>query len=190
MIAGLVLAAGAGRRLGQPKAELLLGGVRLIDRAVGTLQAGGCQQVFAVVRSPDVRLADATAVVNPAADDGMSSSLRAGLAALPDDTEAVVLTLVDLPDVSSGEVRAMIGWYRNAASIVVVRRAGLRSHPVLVARRWFTAFASAAHDDQGGRAFFNAHLDDVDFLDFPDPISDIDTPEDLAAAELRFSQTP
>jgi len=187
MIAGLVLAAGAGRRLGRPKAEVVLGGVRLIDRAVNTLRAGGCDQVFAVVRSADVRADGATTVPNPAADDGMGSSVRTGMAALPDDTEAVVLTLVDLPDITPAEVRAMIGWYRNGASIIAARRAGTRSHPVLVARRWFSAFSGAAHDDQGSRAFFGTHWDDIDFLDYPDVILDIDTPADLAAAELRFS---
>jgi nicotine blue oxidoreductase len=186
MIAGLVLAAGAGRRLGRPKAEVLLGGIRLIDRAVNTLQAGGCEQIIAVVRDPNLYVEGAITVVNPAADDGMGSSLRTGMAVLP-DAEAVVVTLVDLPDVSPNEVRAMIGWCRNGASIIAVRRAGVRSHPVLVARRWFTAFTAAAHDDQGGRAFFSANWDDVDYLDFPHAIPDIDTPEELAAAELRFS---
>lgn len=187
MIVGLVLAAGAGRRLGRPKAEVVLGGVRLVDRAVRTLLDGGCEQVVAVVRAEGITAEGAHTVVNPAADDGMGSSLQAGLAALPEDTEAVVVTLVDLPDITPGEVRALIGWYRNGASILAVRRAGTRSHPVLIARRWFTAFAAAAHDDQGGRAFFSGHWDDVDYLDLPDPIADIDTPEDLAAAEARFS---
>ncbi|MFL6161475.1 MAG: NTP transferase domain-containing protein [Jatrophihabitantaceae bacterium] len=188
MIVGLVLAAGAGRRLGRPKADVVLGGVRLIDRAVQTLLAGGCAQVLAVVRSDEVAADGASMVVNAAADEGMSSSLRAGLAALPEDTEAIVVTLVDLPDVSPAEVRAMLGWYRNGASIIAVRRAGVRSHPVLVARRWLTAFATSAYDDQGGRAFLAAHIDDVDYLDVRDPITDIDTPEDLAAAELRYAQ--
>jgi nicotine blue oxidoreductase len=187
MIAGLVLAAGAGRRLGRPKAEVMLGGIRLIDRSVQTLLAGGCEQVIAVVREPSVVVPGALTLVNSAGGDGMGSSLRTGMAALPDDTEVVVVTLVDLPDISPAEVSAMITWYRNGASIIAARRAGRRSHPVLIARRWFTDFTTAAHDDQGGRAFFAAHLDDVDFMDTPHPISDIDTPEDLAAAELRFS---
>jgi nicotine blue oxidoreductase len=187
MIAGLVLAAGAGQRLGRPKAEVMLGGVRLLDRAVQTLRAGGCSEVLAVVRSDDVTAEGARMVVNPVADEGMGTSLKAGLAALPDDTEAVVVTLVDLPDVAPGEVRALLGWYRNGASIIVTRRAGLRSHPVLVARRWLTAFAAAAHGDEGARSFFARHFDEVEYLDFPDPISDIDTQEELAAAEQRFA---
>jgi CTP:molybdopterin cytidylyltransferase MocA len=183
VIAGLVLAAGSGSRLGRPKAEVLLGGVRLLDRAVGTLRAGGCDKVLAVVR-PDTAPADGVQlVVNPDPDDGMSSSLRAGLAALPDDADAVVVTLVDLPDIRPSDVRALLGWYRQGASIIVTRRARERSHPVLIARRWLAEFGAAATGDQGARAFFNAHLDQVDFVDLAQPITDIDTPEDLARAE-------
>lgn len=187
MIAGLVLAAGSGSRLGQPKADVLLGGVRLLDRAVATLRAGGCDKVLAVVR-PDTAPAEGVQlVVNPEADDGMSSSLRAGLAALPEDTDALVITLVDLPDVRAADVRALLGWYRQGASIIVTRRARQQSHPVLVARRWLAEFATAAVGDQGGRVFFNAHLDLVDYIDLAQPITDIDTPEDLARAERQLA---
>ena len=189
MIVGLVLAAGAGRRLGRPKAELLVGGSRLIDRSVGTLRGGGCDEVVAVVRSGGLSVPGARTIVNPVAEEGMGSSLRAGLAALPPDTEAVVVTLVDLPDITPTEVRTLIGWYRNGGSIIAARRAGERSHPVLVARRWFTAFAAAAHGDQGGKSFFAAHFDEVDFVDYPDPISDIDTEDDLRAAQLRLNRS-
>jgi CTP:molybdopterin cytidylyltransferase MocA len=183
----MVLAAGAGSRLGMPKAEVMLGSRRLVDRAVRTLRSGGCEEVLAVVRSGDVVVEGATVVVNADADSGMASSLRAGLAALPPDTEAVVITLVDLPGVLPSEVQAAIGWYRNGASIVVVRRAGQRSHPVLVARRWLRQLGEAATDDQGGRSFFQQHYEETDFLDYEQPLSDIDTPEDLAAARGRFT---
>ena len=86
-------------------------------------------------------------------------------------------------------MRALLGWYRQGASIIVTRRARERSHPVLVARRWLTEFTAAADDEQGGRAFFNAHLDQVDYLDLAQPIQDIDTPEDLTRAEQRFGSS-
>jgi CTP:molybdopterin cytidylyltransferase MocA len=190
MISGIVLAAGAGSRLGRPKADVLLGGRRLLDRAVATLLAGGCDKVLAVVRSDDVLADGASTVLNPAPDEGIGSSLRAGLAAVPQDTDAVVVTLVDLPDVAPGDVRALLGWYRQGASLIVTRRAGARSHPVLVARRWLDEFAAAAVGDRGGSAFFTAHLDILDYVDLAQPISDIDTPEDLAEAERRFAGEP
>ncbi|HJQ00176.1 MAG TPA: nucleotidyltransferase family protein [Jatrophihabitans sp.] len=190
MICGIVLAAGAGSRLGRPKAEVLLGGRRLLDRAVATMLAGGCDKVLAVVRSEEVSADGASTVVNPNPDDGMGSSLRTGLAAVPEDTDAVVVTLVDLPDVAPGDVRALFGWYRQGASIVVTRRAGVRSHPVLVARRWLADFAASAVGDQGGRDFINGHFDIVEYVDVERPITDIDTPEDLAEAEQRFADKP
>jgi CTP:molybdopterin cytidylyltransferase MocA len=186
VIVGLVLAAGSGSRLGQPKADVLLGGVRLLDRAVSTLRAGGCEQVLAVVRSDTAPAEDVQLVVNPDPDSGMSSSLRAGLAALPAAADAVVITLVDLPGMSPAEVRSMIGWYRKGTSIVAARRAGLRSHPVLVTRRWFADLAESAHDDLGGRAFFAKHWERMEYLDCS-AIDDIDTPADLARAEQALS---
>lgn len=184
MITGLVLAAGAGRRLGQPKAELVLSGRRLIDRAIDTLREGGCDQVLAVVRSGRVSADGARLIVNPTPDEGMGSSLRYGLAGLPADSSACLVLLVDLPAIRPAEIAAVLAAHRQGADLVAVRRAGVRSHPVLVARRWYAEFAEAAVGDQGGRAFFAAHLADTAFLDYPDPISDIDTAEDLALAEL------
>jgi CTP:molybdopterin cytidylyltransferase MocA len=188
MIAGLVLAAGAGTRLGRPKAEVLLGGRRLLDRAIELLHAGGCEDVIAVVRTDSISADNARLIVNPDADSGMASSLRAGLAALHPDTEAVLITLVDLPGVRPAEIRSALGWYRNGASIIVTRRAGQRSHPVLISRRWLRLFTESAQGDQGGRTFFHQHFEDIDFLDYPDELRDIDTPEDLAAAELSLAE--
>lgn len=187
MLTGIVLAAGAGRRLGRPKAELVVAGRRLLDRAIDTLVAGGCDQVIAVVRSDRLVAAGARLVVNPDPDSGLGSSLRCALAALDPDCSACVLLLVDLPGIRPAEVAAVIRAHRAGAELVAVRRAGARSHPVLVARRWLPELAAAAAGDQGGRAFFAGHLEDTTFLDYPDPISDIDTVDDLRTAELRLA---
>jgi CTP:molybdopterin cytidylyltransferase MocA len=183
-VSGIVLAAGAGRRLGRPKADLDFGGQRLVDRAVGTLRAGGCSQVLAVLRPEQAAAEGARTVVNPEPDRGMGSSLRCALAELePDPTfQACVVLLVDLVDVRPAEVAAVIERHRAGAQIVAVRRAGQRSHPVLVSRRWYAELAAAAEGDQGGRDFFARHLQDTSFVDYPDPIIDIDTAEDLSRA--------
>jgi nicotine blue oxidoreductase len=65
---------------------------------------------------------------------------------------------------------------------VAARRAGQRSHPVLVGRRWYAELAAAAEGDQGGREFFARHQPDTSFVEYPDPITDIDTAEDLNRA--------
>lgn len=191
-ITGVVLAAGAGRRLGRPKADVELGGQRLVDRAVGTLRAGGCAEVLAVLRPEQAGAAGARTVVNPDPDRGMGSSLRCALAELaagPGSSACVVL-LVDLVGVRPAEVAAVIERHRAGAGIVAVRRAGQRSHPVLVSRRWYAEFAAAAEGDQGGRDFFAQRLADTSFVDYPDPISDIDTAEDLSRALAAISEPP
>jgi CTP:molybdopterin cytidylyltransferase MocA len=184
VITGVVLAAGAGRRLGRPKAELVVGGRRLIDRAVSTLRAGGCDNVLVVVRSSEVTAPDAVSVVNSDSDEGMGSSLRVGLAAV--ESDACVIVLVDQLGIASSDIAMVIEAFRDGAEIVVARRAGMRSHPVLVSRAWFDDFAAAAVGDRGAREFLDARADMVNFVDFEDEISDIDTPQDLAAARSAW----
>lgn len=211
-VIGIVLAAGAGRRLGQPKAEVMVAGERLVDRAVSTLRAGGCAEVLAVVRSAELVVPGARTVVNPDPDAGMGSSLRCGLdaalageaagpsadvaesaggpdapldAAVPD---ACLITLVDLYDVEAADVASVLDAFRAGAGIVAVRRAGQRSHPVLVARRWYAALGASAVGDQGGRSFFADRVADTVFVDVPEPISDIDTPQNLRQARRRAAE--
>lgn len=183
-ITGIVLAAGAGRRLGRPKADVVLGGRRLVDRAVAVLRDGGCTDVLAVLRPGQAPASGARTVVNPEPDSGMGSSLRCALAEAA-ESDACVVLLADLVGVRPAEVAEVIARYRAGADIVAVRRAGRRSHPVLVGSRWYAEFADAtmgAHPDQGGRAFFDRHPGQTSFLDYPEPLADIDTPEDLARA--------
>ena len=177
MITGLVLAAGAGKRFGGPKAEVVVDGQRLIDHAVSTLLGGGCDSVLAVVRSDSVVASGARTVVNHAPDEGMGSSLRTGLSVVEGD--AAVIVLVDQVGISAADVAAVIADYRSGAEVVAARRDGHRSHPVLVSRTWFDDFALAAVGDRGARAFIDSRPDVVRFVDLPGVISDIDTRADL-----------
>ncbi|MEU6035077.1 nucleotidyltransferase family protein [Actinomadura sp. NPDC047616] len=181
--AGLLLAAGAGRRLGRPKALVEVEGERLVDRGVRVLREGGCAPVIVVTGAAPVEVIGAIVVPNPAWRTGMGSSLRAGLAALPPDAPAVVVALVDQPRVGAAAVRRLVEAYRGGARVAVATYGGAPRNPVLIAREHFAGAAEAAVGDMGARAFLRARPDLVtpvpcDDVAAPD---DIDTPADLAA---------
>jgi CTP:molybdopterin cytidylyltransferase MocA len=173
---GILLAAGSGRRFGSPKAELVLDGTRLVDRAVAVLTAAGCDEVLAVVRGDLAPLPAARVIVNPDPDRGMGSSLRLGLAAATG--ERAVLLLVDTPGITAEAVRTVLA---ADAPVAIGTYAGRRGHPVAFDRVWWDEIAERAEGDAGARAFLRAHPGLV--LEVPcegDP-SDIDTADDLAA---------
>lgn len=178
-VAGLLLAAGRGARLGTPKALLEYEGERLVDRGVRLLEEGGCHPVVVVLGAATVQVRGAVTVRNPEWRSGMGSSLRVGLAALPENAEAVVVALVDQPFVSPAAVAALIA---SGARVAVATYGGQRRNPVLFAREHFDEVASLAVGDVGARPFLKAHPELVTGVPcdgLGDP-ADIDTPDDLA----------
>ena len=160
MVRGLLLAAGAGRRMGMPKA-LVRGesGEPWLVRAVDVLRDGGCDEVTVVLGAAADEagaLLDGTGVdVVVAADwaEGMGASLRAGLRSLGPDTEAVLVSLVDLPDVTADVVRRVLDAGVDPA---VLRRAsydGQPGHPVLLGRVHWTGVVASADGDRGAREY-------------------------------------
>jgi nicotine blue oxidoreductase len=182
--AGLVLAAGGGSRYGSPKALVRLGDRLLVERAVDLLVAGGCDPVLVVLgAAADEVLETATlprAVVNPDWNTGMGSSLRAGLAALPADADAVVVTLVDTPGLGPESVRRLVATGADAA---VATYGGRRGHPVLLGRTVLTEVAAAATGDRGAGPWLAAHPERVLLVpcDGTGDPRDVDVPDDLAA---------
>jgi CTP:molybdopterin cytidylyltransferase MocA len=192
-IVGIVLAAGAGSRMGTPKANLIYRDEPLISRAVRTAFAGGCDQVCAVLGS-EVEQAEAYAetagafvVVNPAWADGMGASLRAGLDAIelvaPDASAALVM-LVDQPHITGAAVAAVLGAQRGPADATVLAAAayqGVRSHPVLLGRAHWPALRPTLTGDAGARAYLREHRGELMLVPceaLADP-RDLDRPEDL-----------
>lgn len=192
-VAGLLLAAGAGSRLGRPKALVELSGRRLVDRAVAVLRAGGTNPVFVVVGATPVGHVEAVVVVNDEWRTGMASSLRAGLAALDTfaaavaDIDAVVLTLVDLVDLSPEAVGAVVAAAATGARAVTATYGGQRGHPVLLRRTDWPAVAASAHGDAGARNFLSdPALGVVEAAcDGLGSSADVDTAAELAAARAR-----
>jgi len=184
-VEGLLLAAGAGRRMGIPKALVTDERGSWLLRAVATLLDGGCRRVTVVLGAEAERAAallddlpEVPRVV--VADDwaeGMGASLRAGLQALADSTEdAVLLSLVDLPDLVP-EVVARVG--RAAGSSHVLARAaydGVPGHPVLLGRDHWPGILDSAEGDQGARSYLARH--DVELVECGDLATgrDVDTP--------------
>ena len=179
MIAGLLLAAGAGRRYGMPKA--LVDDGAWLRRAVATLTDGGCDPVLVVVGAAADRVAPlvpetASTVLAPDWAEGMGASLRAGLAELVRTAEpqvqAALVHLVDLPDVDASVVRRLAA----LASPVVVARAGFESqfgHPVLFGRQHWADIVASAHGDRGARDCL-AQQSDLRVVDCSDLASGID----------------
>ncbi|MDR7273942.1 nucleotidyltransferase family protein [Catenuloplanes atrovinosus] len=190
-VAGLLLAAGAGRRYGMPKALVPLDGELLADRAARALAAGGCDPVLVVLgaAAADVRaraaLTGADVVINEEWATGMGSSLRAGLTALARraEVDAAVVLLVDTPGVSAAAVRRLaaagapdalaMGGYDDHAG-----------HPVLLGRDHWAGVAALATGDVGARPYLRAHRDLVRIV----PVGDVASDEDLDHPIVSGSQ--
>lgn len=196
-VAGLLLAAGAGRRLGRPKALVRLDDRLLVDRGVEVLAAGGCAPVYVVLGAErrrvarEAALADAVVVDNDDWADGMASSLRAGLAALPAEVRAVVVALVDQPLVSAVAVGRLVAAAQRGAVIAVATYDGARRNPVLLHRDVWAAVSDAAHGDVGARAYYAGHPELVTDVECGDvaAAADVDTEDDLAAVR-KFLAAP
>lgn len=194
-VAGILLAAGEGSRLGQPKALVELGGQTLAERGVALLRAGGADPVLVVAGAAPVAIPGARAVYNPDWRSGMGSSLAAGLRALAAvGAGAAVIALADQPLVGAEAVRRLIAAYRDGASVVVAAYGGKPRNPVLIARQHWADVTELAAGDTGARPFLRAHPELVTLVECGDTGSpdDVDTPEDLArvraVATVRSAQ--
>lgn len=157
-VAGLVLAAGAGRRFGGAKALVELDGARLVDRAVATLTAGGCEPVVVVAGAVPLVVAGARVIENPSWRAGLGSSLRAGLAHLAGGpASGVVVLLVDTPWVGPGAVQRLIAAHAAGAVAAQATYGSAPGHPVLLGRQVWDDVAALAQGDQGARGWLRAH---------------------------------
>ncbi|QXE38947.1 nucleotidyltransferase family protein [Streptomyces sp. GMY02] len=198
-VAGLLLAAGGGRRLGgRPKALLPHRGRPLVEHAARALREGGCGPVHVVLgaAADEVRqraeLPGCVLVDNPDWADGMGSSLRAGLASLAGTdagTVAVVVLLVDQPGIGAAAVSRLLAAPAVVRSgpdaLVSAAYDGRRGHPVLFGAHRWAEIAADARGDRGARDYLRTHETEIVLVECGDVAQayDIDTEEDLSHLE-------
>ncbi|HEY0497062.1 MAG TPA: nucleotidyltransferase family protein [Kutzneria sp.] len=181
-VAGLVLAAGEGRRYGMPKALVRHNGRLFVESTVDRLRAAGCARIVVVagaaadqVRQAD--LGDAEVVENPDWPSGMGSSLRRGIEALQGETAVAVMT-VDLPGVTTEAIARVLG-HAKPDALAAATYAGKRGHPVLIGREHWQGVHALAQGDAGARAYLKGHeVTEVPCEDVADG-HDVDRPADL-----------
>ncbi|MBM3391412.1 MAG: 4-diphosphocytidyl-2C-methyl-D-erythritol kinase [Betaproteobacteria bacterium] len=186
-VAALVLAAGQSSRMGGAnKLFAEVDGVPLLLRAVNAALASSASAVT-VVLGHDAERAETllagrrvSIVRNPDHAQGMSTSLAAGLAALPAEAEAAVVLLADMPRVNAAHVDGLIAAFDACKpSIVVPLHAGRRGNPILWPREFF-AEMRAVTGDRGARGLLEAHAARIATVEADAAIhADIDTPDDL-----------
>lgn len=187
-VAGMIIAAGGGRRIGGPEALLHQGEKPLVNEVLQTVVGAGCEPVVLVLGAgaDQVReaadLSAARVVVNGSWATGMGSSMRMGLDALADDdVEAVLVVPVDMPGLTAAAIRRVAALpYPDV--LVCATYNGLRGYPMLFGRRHWVGIATLANADVGARPYLLAHKDEI--VDIAcDTVADgcrVDSPELMA----------
>jgi molybdenum cofactor cytidylyltransferase len=183
-VAGIILAAGASQRMGQPKPLLLWRGKSFICHVARTALDAGLAPVVIVIgaHADEVRsaLADLPVeiVYNPNWAEGQSTSVQAGLQSLPPETDAAIFLLADQPHIPAALVRALLEQHVQTRAPIVAPLIGeQRGNPVLFDRSTFPDLMSL-HGDAGGRLIFSRYP--AAYVPWHDPnlLLDVDTLED------------
>ena len=194
-MAGVILAAGQSRRMGRANKMLAeIDGEPMIVHAARAMLASRASPVVVVLgHEPDgvrraLRGMDVRLVHNPGFAAGLSTSLRAGLGALPEEAAGAVVALGDMPRVAAADIDALIDAFDpdEGATICVPTHDGKRGNPVLWGRRYFLEMA-AVSGDVGARALIGENADQVLEVPRGNPgvLLDLDTPAALRALAER-----
>ena len=192
--AAVLLAAGAGSRMGhRPKSLLLLDGEPLIRRQVRALQAAGAAQLVVVLGhyaadiGAQLHGLNLQVIHNPQPDDGLVSSQRLGLQALPDSLDGVVMALADQPLIETQDITDLLRAFADRpgnTDVVFPQVQGQPGNPVALSAAVRTAVLQA-HDDFGCQTWRQHHRALVHGWASNNPhyITDLDSQADIAALQ-------
>jgi CTP:molybdopterin cytidylyltransferase MocA len=181
----LVLAAGAARRFGSPKQLARMGGESLLQRAVARATELAGQSVSVVLGAhaaaivPLLRHSAANVVINRGWEEGLASSLRAGVAQLPAGTEAVLVTLADQVAITGFDLKRLIAaWHQQPDWIIAASYGGATGVPAIFPAHAFSALLEL-RGDVGARPVLHRMAGRCVRVPMPNAAIDVDTPEDL-----------
>ena len=186
IVAAIVLAAGASRRLGQPKQLLMLDGETLLARSVRLAREAGAAPVLVVVGAQAALIGAgtpvdrATVVLNDEWEQGIASSIHAGVKGLDASARGVLILACDQPRLSAVHVRGLIETFaaQSQATIVASAYAGVRGIPAVFPREAFPDLL-ALRGDKGARSLLMRPPCPLITLPFEGGEVDIDLPGDL-----------
>ena len=179
--AGLILAAGESSRMGSPKALLEFRGETFLDRLIRCLSVHCAPVIVVLGYEPEVIRAgvrsagNAVFVLNTDYQRGQFSSMQCGLRAVPADTDGVVFTPVDHPNIEPSTVARLI---ETEAAVAIPQYIGHHGHPVLFSSRLIPEFLALSGDDQAPTVI-RRHSSEIEYIDVSDPgiLDDVDDPE-------------
>ena len=188
-IAAIVLAAGRSSRMG-PHNKLLeiFDGKKMIARVAETVIASGVACPVIVVTGFEAELVadalhglDVTIVNNPDFEHGLSTSLRAGLAALPPDCDGALILLGDMPQIESADIAALMAAAKDREAICVPVKNGKVGNPILWGAAYFPEMMQLT-GDAGAKQLLAKHSESIVEVPIASAriFTDIDTPSDLA----------
>jgi CTP:molybdopterin cytidylyltransferase MocA len=185
-IAGIILSGGASRRMGSPKALLLIDDETFLDRMI-RLFSQVCDPVIVVlghnaeqIRTGVQRASQVTFVVNPDPERGMLSSLQCGLEVLPATTDAVMFTPVDHPGIRGSTIEKLAS---GNATLTIPTHGGIHGHPVCITRPLIAELLALPASAQA-RDVIHRHLPEASLVEVDDAAVGIDIDDPNAYAEL------
>lgn len=187
MISAIILAAGASKRMGEPKMLLPWGETTVLQKVISTFQRAGIEDILVVTGGAHRQVED---IVNRSgahhnfnqeySNGEMLSSIQCGLASMTTQAQAVLIGLGDQPQVREGTVRLICETFRSMRSKVVVPSFQMRrGHPWLVERSLWAELLKMKQP-QSPRDFLNNHADEIQYVEVDNSsiLADLDTPED------------